>query len=90
MYFPSDLKREKPMKITVYRHKGVLKYRIPYVDKSFNFLEFDFALTMLTPSRFADKFGDDMPEIVVDCELDEDEAEMIENARKTLRVFYKV
>ena len=78
------------MKITVYRHKGVLKYKIPHVEKSFNFLELDFALTMLTPSRFADKFGDDMPEIAVDCELDEDEAEMLENVRETLKVFYKV
>lgn len=83
------------MKIRVYLNdKRKLMCSIPGEEKDVYFAEFYMAIGLLSKEKFFSKFGETMPQIQVDCELDPADKKdamcikMIDEVKKELIKFY--
>ena len=83
------------MKIRVYLNdKKKLMCSIPGEEKDVYFVEFYMAIGGLSKEQFMSKFGETMPEIHVDCELDPSDKKdamciaLIDEVKKELIKFY--
>ena len=63
------------MKIKVYiNEKNKLMCEIPGDSKQYQFAEVVFGISLLNKDKVIAKFGEEMPELVIECNLDENDS----------------
>jgi len=63
------------MKIKVFiNEKNKLMCEIPGDSKQYQFAEFVFGISLLNKDKVIAKFGEEMPELVIECNLDENDS----------------
>lgn len=76
------------MKITVYKNGTKLMCKIPG-EKDITLMELALALMMLKRDDLIRKFGPDVPELVLECELTESEKAGMADIQKSLQKIYE-